>query len=207
MPLSSQGVHRSPALRVVAFRLSPESAGRQRAKLSEDQRRQGRQPTQKALELAGWLILVTNAAAHKLPSSILSYLYRLRWQVELVFRVCKWVLRLDQTESENPCRVQCEIWARLLAAVLVFNWHAHANAASWKTRRCEISFEKLARMVQQWGHTLARDLFRGTAHLARALSELWEQILKNARKERQPSRTNTVDNLFDHWLNCPATLS
>ncbi|MEI7939321.1 MAG: hypothetical protein WCK27_21770, partial [Verrucomicrobiota bacterium] len=30
------------------------------------------------------------------------------------------LLRLDVTESAHPCRVQCEIWARLLAAVLIF---------------------------------------------------------------------------------------
>jgi hypothetical protein len=200
-----QGAHRSPALRVVAFRRSPESAGRQRARLREDMRRHGHQPTQKALELAGWLVLVTNACAQKLPASVLSYLYRLRWQVELVFRVCKWVLRLDQTESENPCRVQCEIWARLLAALLTFNWHAHANAASWKANRSEISFEKLARMVVQWGHTLVRALFRGPAHFGHALFDLWDHIRKNARKGRQLSRTNTWDSLMSHWLEAPST--
>jgi hypothetical protein len=200
-----QGPRRTPLLRVVAFRLSPESAGRQRAKLREGMRRQGRQPTQKALELAGWLILVTNADAQKLPSSVLSYLYRLRWQVELIFRVCKWVLRLDQTQSDNPCRVQCEFWARLLAALLIFNWHAHANAASWKAHHSEISFEKLARMVQQSGHTLIHALFQGPAHFGHALSELWGNILKNARKERQLSRTNTWDSILENWLESPAS--
>jgi hypothetical protein len=44
-------------VRVVAFRLSQESAGRRRAALREAQRRQGRTPTAEALELAGGLIL------------------------------------------------------------------------------------------------------------------------------------------------------
>jgi IS4 transposase len=80
-------------------------------------RRQGRVPTQEALELAGWLILITNAPEVKLPSAVLAYLYRLRWQVELIFKQCKDTLRLDQSRSDNPWRAQCEIWARLLAAV------------------------------------------------------------------------------------------
>jgi hypothetical protein len=58
----------APAFRVVAFRLSPESAARQRAGLREAQRKQGRQPTVEALELAGWLILITNAPEAKLPA-------------------------------------------------------------------------------------------------------------------------------------------
>ena len=44
---------------------------------------------------------------------MLSYLYRMRWQVELSFLQAKSVLGLGLTESENPSRIQCEIWARL----------------------------------------------------------------------------------------------
>jgi hypothetical protein len=87
----------APTARLVAFRLSPESAGRQRAGLREAQRKQGRQPTAEALELAGWLILITNAPEDKLPARAMSYLYRVRWQVELVFKQCKSVLRLHVT--------------------------------------------------------------------------------------------------------------
>jgi hypothetical protein len=156
------------------------------------------------LELAGWLILVTNAPAAKLPSPMLSYLYRLRWQIELIFRQCKWVLRLDVTESANPCRVQCEIWARLLAAVLIFWWHAHTGAVCWRQHGCEISFEKLCRMFQQWGHRLARALIHGGDALRIELRDLWHHILKGARKERQKFRTLTWDRLLDAWLT-PAT--
>ena len=199
-----QDTHRFGPVRVVAFRLSPESAGRQRAGLRASQHKQGRTPTACALELAGWLILVTNAPAAKLPSPVLSYLYRLRWQIELIFRQCKWVLRLDVTESANPCRVQCEIWARLLAAVLIFWWHAHTGAVCWQQHGCEISFEKLCRMFQQWGHRLARVLIHGGDALRIELRELWHHILKGARKERQKSRTLTWDRLLDVWLS-PAT--
>ena len=199
-----QDAHRFGPVRVVAFRLSPESAGRQRAGLRASQHKRGRTPTACALELAGWLILVTNAPAAKLPSPVLSYLYRLRWQIELIFRQCKWVLRLDVTESANPCRVQCEIWARLLAAVLIFWWHAHAGALCWQQHGCEISFEKLCRMFQQWGHRLARVLIHGGDALRIELRELWHHILKGARKERQKSRTLTWDRLRDAWLT-PAT--
>jgi len=203
-----QDTHRFGPVRVVAFRLSPESAGRQRAGLRESQRRQGRTPSAAALELAGWLILVTNAPAAKLPSPVLSYLYRLRWQIELIFRQCKWVLRLDVTQNANEYRVQCEIWARLLAAVLIFWWHAHTGAVCWQRHGCEISFEKLCRIFQQWGHRLAHAFIGGGDTLRIELRDLWRHILKGARKERQKSRTNTWDRLLDVWLTpAPSPLS
>jgi hypothetical protein len=196
--------HRAGPLRLVAFRLSPESAARHRQGLRESMRTQGRTPSAKALQLAGWLLLVTNAPAQKLPSSMMSYLYRLRWQVELIFRQTKSVLRLDKTESNDRNRVQCEIWARLIGAVLLFLWHAHASAECWLRHQCEVSFEKLIRLMQHWGLTIARAFLRPPRELLQLLRTIWKQILINARKGRQKSRPTTWENLFDLWLNAPS---
>lgn len=195
-----RAAHQVGPLRLAAFRLSPESAGRHRAALRESLRKQGRTPSQEALELAGWLILATNVSAQHLPTSMMSFLYRLRWQVELVFRQLKSVLRIDQSSGHKPCRIQCEIWARLLAAVLVFAWHAQANVVCWATHGCEASFQKVGVLFQQWGHTLARAYCQGAQALRQVLQEMWRNTLKLARKGRQKTRTNTWDNLWELWL-------
>ncbi len=196
--------HRAGPLRLVAFRLSPESAGRHRQGLRESMRTKGRTPSAKALQLAGWLLLLTNAPVQKLPSGMMSYLYRMRWQVELIFRQTKSVLRLDKTESADPHRVQCEIWARLIGAVLLFLWHAHASAECWLRHQCEVSFEKLIRLMQHWGLTIARAFLSPPQELLQVLRTIWKQILANARKGRQKSRPTTWENLFDLWLNAPS---
>jgi hypothetical protein len=197
--------HRTGSVRLVAFRLSLESAARHRQGLRESMRTQGRTPSAKALQLAGWLLLVTNAPAQKLPSSMMSYLYRLRWQVELIFRQTKSVLRLDKTESSDGDRVQCEIWARLICAVLLFLWHAHASAECSLRHQCEVSFEKLIRLMQHWGLTIARAFLSETRELLQLLRTIWKQILTNARKGRQKSRPTTWENLADLWLHSPSS--
>ena len=197
--------HRAGPLRLMAFRRTPESAARHRQGLRESMRTKGRTPSAKALELAGWVLLLTNAPAQKLPSAMMSYLYRVRWQVELIFRQTKSVLRLHKAESQNPHRVQCEIWARLISAVLLFWWHAHASAECWRRHKREVSFEKLIRMMQHWGLTLARAFLQEPGELLQQLRTIWKQILLNARKGRQKSRPTTWENLFDLWLNSPTT--
>jgi hypothetical protein len=192
--------HRAGPLRLVAFRLSPESAGRQRQALRENSRKAGRTPSARALQLAGWLLLLTNAPEAKLPAAMMSYVYRLRWQVELIFRQAKSVLRLDKTESADPHRVQSEIWARLICAVLLFSWHAHVSAECWQRHACEASFEKLIRMMQHWGHALARACLGDPDRFLEELRILWKQLLVNARKGRQKSRPTTWENLFNLWL-------
>lgn len=193
--------HRAGPLRLVAFRLSPESAARHRQGLRESMRTQGRTPSEKALELAGWILLVTNAPTQRLPSSMMSYLYRVRWQVELIFRQTKSVLRLDKSESGDPNRVQCEIWGRLISAVLLFWWHAHASAECWLRHQREVSFEKLIRLMQHWGLTLARALLGEPDKLLQQLRAIWKQILVNARKGHQPNRPTSWKTLVDLWLS------
>ena len=193
--------NREKPVRVVAFRLSEQSTQRKRAALREAYRKRGGVPTQQALMLAGWLVLITNSPADKLPSHAMAYLYRTRWQIELIFKQCKSVLRLNVTESENPYRVQCEVWARLLCALALFLWHSHSNAACWKQYQREISFAKLATYFQQQGHSLTRALIQRGTILTDTLSRLWRHVLKGARKEHQRSRKTTWQNLQDHWLS------
>jgi hypothetical protein len=190
-------------VRLVAYRLGEERANRRRAQLREKLRTRGRQPTEEALELAGWLILVTNAPASLLPTAAVSFLYRVRWQVELIFKQFKSVLRLHVLPSQNPARVQCEIWGRLLMAVLIFVWYQHLNTASLKLHECEISFAKVAKLLQQQGQSLVSVLFGDRARLTSEYRRLWNKLLKLARKERQPSRPTTWENLCDHLLNLP----
>lgn len=188
-------------VRLVAYRLSEEKANRRRAQVREKCRTHGRLPTAQALELAGWLILLTNAPAALLPTAALGYLYRVRWQIELIFKQWKSVLRLDVLPSQNAARVQCEVWARLLAALLAFTWYQHANAACLQDHEREISFAKVAKLLQQQGQALVRALFAERERLPSEYRRLWKNILKLARKERHPSRPTTWENLCAHWLS------
>ena len=191
-------------VRLIACRLSEESANRRRAQLREKCRTHGRQPTEEALELAGWLILVTNAPGDLLPSAAVGYVYRVRWQIELIFKQFKSVLRLDALPSKNSSRVQCEIWARLLNALLVFTWYQHANAACLQSHQREISFAKVAKLWQQDGQVLTRALFSARERLEAEFRSLWKKIQQLARKEHQPSRPTTWENLCTHWLDVPS---
>jgi hypothetical protein len=190
-------------VRLIAYRLPEENASRRRAKLREKYRTKGRQPTAEAMELAGWLILLTNAPAQLLPVRALGYIYRIRWQIELVFKQYKSVLRLDVLPSQNEHRVRCEVWARLLTALLTFTWYQHANAACLKLHDLEISFAKVASLLQQEGHTIARTLFSFRERSESEFRRVWKKLLKLARKERQPSRPTTWENVCAFLLATP----
>ena len=86
-------------VRLVAFRLSEASVNRARQRLREYARKKGKQPTQARLSWTPWLVVVTNVPETQLSAQEVGVLARVRWQVEILFRVWKSCFRIDECRS------------------------------------------------------------------------------------------------------------
>lgn len=112
--------HRLPA-RLLAYRVPPQVAAARRRRLRETARRKGRAPSERSLKRAGWTLLVSNAPNHKINPQEALVLLRIRWQIELLFKLWKSHLRIDKWRQKRPERVECQFYAKLLA-VVVQHW-------------------------------------------------------------------------------------
>lgn len=108
---------RLPA-RLLAARVPQEVADRRRAKLRARAHREGETPNARALALADWTLLVTNVPVDRLSVCEALVLGRLRWQIELLFKLWKSGGRLAARRSAKPWRVLCEIYAKLIAMII-----------------------------------------------------------------------------------------
>jgi transposase len=61
----------------------------------------GRTLTTPALTVAGWLLLITTLDTGTWSTADVLYIYRAKWQVELVFKKMKQLLRLNQIRSTH----------------------------------------------------------------------------------------------------------
>src|SRR5208282_4004241 len=68
-------------------------------------------------EKKSWTWLLTNLPGD-VPADAIGQLYRLRWQIELLFKDWKSYANLHATQSANPSIVEGFIWASLCAAFL-----------------------------------------------------------------------------------------
>jgi hypothetical protein len=106
------------AVRVLAARLPPEAAARARQrKYKQAQKKHGRPPSAATLALADWVLVVTTLAADWSLTDVLR-LYRARWQVELVFKRMKQLLRCNQLRSTHRTTVEATVRALLVAWAL-----------------------------------------------------------------------------------------
>jgi hypothetical protein len=73
------------------------------------------------LKLCDWTLIVTNLDAEALSVHDALRLLRLRWQIELLFKLWKQQLALDEWRTRQPYHILSEVYAKLLLA-LVQHW-------------------------------------------------------------------------------------
>jgi Transposase DDE domain len=110
--------------RLIIAPVPKEVANARRRRAREAARKQGRTPTKTTLDRCDWTLLLTNASAEQLPTSTVLEVYRVRWQVELVFKLFKSDAKLETTNAREKNRVKCELYAKFIAALL-FNRICH----------------------------------------------------------------------------------
>jgi len=103
------------AVRVLYYRLPEDIAAERRRKAHDTARKRGTMCSQHTLDSLDWLFFITNAPAVFLTLNQVAEVYRLRWQIELVFKVWKSEM---QVASFGPWRIErilTQFYARLLA--------------------------------------------------------------------------------------------
>ena len=172
--------------RLLALRVPKEVQQARRRKLREYARKKGVTPTQKTLYLTGWTLLATNGSQEQLSLQEALVLMRVRWQIELLFKLWKQHGHIDQSRSENPWRILTEVYAKLVAMVLQ-HWVLLTTCWMYPDR----SLVRTAAMVRSLVTVLVVAFAVGTKRrLIEALQVMQTAMAKSARiskRRKQPS--------------------
>lgn len=117
----SLGIEKRLGCRLLAVRVPQAVADERRRKLHAEARHKGQAVSQARLALADWTILVTNCPVELLSLEEALVLARVRWQIELLFKLWKSHGQLDHSRSAKPLRILTEIYAKLLG-LLIQHW-------------------------------------------------------------------------------------
>lgn len=105
-------------VRLVAAKLDPAATRQARRRQRRKAQKAGRRLTAPTRAVAGWLLVITTLEAATWSAADVLALYRARWQVELVFKRMKQLLRLNQIRSTNLTSVEATVRALLIAWAL-----------------------------------------------------------------------------------------
>lgn len=125
-----------------------------------------------------FVYLHTNLKSADFSLQEVGQLYRLRWQIELVFRDWKSHANLHSFDTSKATIAEGLIWASLLAAIVKrFVAHAAEHAL-----RVEISTQRVAVAARHYLDDILRCLLSGTRALAKVLSHVFAYLRENARR-------------------------
>lgn len=76
--------------------------------------------------------LITNLGQESINSEQIERLYRMRWQIELLFKAIKQSLGMEQLKQKNKAYFECVLYAKLI--ILLLRLYAYANLRYIKYR-------------------------------------------------------------------------
>jgi hypothetical protein len=179
--------------RLVCLRVSQEVANERRKKIKENARRKGRIPNQKHLILADWILMVTSVPAEWLPAEMVRPFYSLRWQIELLFKQIKSVLCVHKFNTSKEHRLCCEVYGKLITAIMIHRIHAYVNTRLWNKKRKEVSMDKIYKRIQERAFIILDLLLKSSQSAVRYLKEEIPKLIKNCIKSYQRSRKTTLE--------------
>jgi len=177
-------------IRLVFQRCSAPVAEERRRKAKQKAKKKGRACSPRHLALQDWQLYITNVPGSRLSYTQVTTLYRLRWQIELLFKLWKSHAALDKVGRCCAERILCQLYARLIALV-IFHW---LSADLRLDTDYELSLFKSHRIFRRFQHKLLRSLADAYPHkLAQHLAQFENHLRKYARKNHRRTSPSTLD--------------
>ncbi len=181
--------------RFICLRISEQAANERRRKLHRTAQKKGRTVSQQHLALCDWTFLITNVPGEWLPAMMAYDLYRVRWQIELLFKQLKSVMRIHQADTGIENRLRCELYGKLIMAVLIHRVHAFLQGDLWHSDRQEVSFDKLHKRFQERAFLLLHQCLISIKTAITYLRVEIPRMLPACFKAHQRSRQTTLQRL------------
>ena len=104
--------------RLILHLLPAEEVEKRLRKASQNAKKHGGKVTKEYKARAALNLFITNASQQQIPTNNVWPIYRLRWQIELMFKIWKSICDIEKVKKVNVHRLECYIYSKLIFIVL-----------------------------------------------------------------------------------------
>jgi len=176
--------------RLIVRRVPADVARKRRERLREKAERRHEPVSESALSLADWTIVVTNVPRDLLSVEEAVALARMRWQIELLFKLWKSRGQIDEWIGSRGNKALCTVYAKLLAMVVE---HWTIVAGCWE--QADRSPTKAARVVESLALSFALAI-----HSVREFSKLLKHATEMMKAACRMEHCRASPNAYDRIL-------
>jgi hypothetical protein len=138
-------------------------------------------------------VFVTNVGAEELTVQQAYELYKIRWQIELMFKTWKSILKLDVVRKMKPDRLKCYLYTKLLWVLLCWDITAISEPIIWSKHKKLISLYKCFALLKNSATDIKKSLFTANEALKEWLIKMIEYFGSYGLKENKKGRKNIAE--------------
>lgn len=183
--------------RVVFIPVPEQTANLRRRKAIRNSKKKGHTPNKEALALLDWCIFLTNVPSDILNIEDIAQLYRLRWQIELSFKVWKSIFAIDRIHArKREERLLCEFYAKMIGIILFNFLCAPLRVETLIVLNRELSIFKAFAYFQEESFAFAKALCSYET-LVQFLQKTYKNLMRFALKTKRKKRKSTLQLLME----------
>ena len=166
--------------RLIAYRLPDQVVAEKHRKAISNAKKKGRKLSKESLKKLDFSLFITNVPKEIWKPEVVGTVYRIRWQIELMFKYWKSLLNIHILKGTRAERIQCIIYARLLSIVLITHICGYASECLWNTCKKELSIHKTI----SWLLSRFRDVLNSAEDVLTRLEKMLPRLCKQKRKRK-----------------------
>lgn len=163
------------------------------ATLEKEAKRRGRAISDALRLRARFSLMITNIPTDKIPAAKLYYLYRLRWQIELMFKHWKSKLGIDKVQKMRFERLQCLLYGKLLYIMLTIEVISVARHELYRRYSKILSIDKCLKTFLYDSLILQFARLSQSSKLYKKVAALFKTVSQNHWQEKRKNRVNFED--------------
>jgi IS4 transposase len=175
----------------LTIEIAPDEVYEKRVKAAnKNHKKKGYQTSEDYKFMSRFHLFITNIPKKDLPTRTISILYRIRWQIELIFKIWKSIFRINHHTPMKFKRWLCLLYVRLL--IMIINWNIIMNRRNqfYKCRGKLLSMNKCFKTLFDNNHRLRKALKQGSEEIKKLL--LWADKIfseKHWSEEKKMSKS------------------
>lgn len=130
-------------VRLVAYNAPQEVADKRRRGARAIAKKQGRTLRESTLRLFNFTVFITNIPSEIWKPEVIGTIYRIRWQIELIFKCWKSRAEIEYLKGTNPERIRCLIYAKLIYILIAHQIYRLAVFVESRLSKSMVSMPKV----------------------------------------------------------------
>jgi hypothetical protein len=191
--LGCRAQHQIPC-RLIILRNPEAVTEKRRRRAKEHAKKRGTPLSQTYLFLLGWTLFVTNVPETMMSLKQVYDFYRIRWQIELIFKLWKSYCGLNQILTWRKERVLTELYAKMIAIVIVHFLLAPLRIPDEVWAEREVSNVRFKQVLARFARSFKLCLAHALA-LAKTLDEFMRHVERFSLKQKRRQQPNAYSQL------------